>query len=57
MFRFDARQLTSNVHLTIYFVRLFIEQAVIWGIYFALKRTLLNSPRRKLTQTKLRIGT
>ena len=38
----DARRMTGGVHFSIDFVRLFIELAVIWGIYFALKRTVLK---------------
>ena len=42
MFGADARRFTGTVHVSIDFVRLVVELAVIWGIYFALKRTVLK---------------
>ncbi len=38
----DARRMAGGMHFSIDFVRLLIELAAIWGIYFALRRTVLK---------------
>ncbi len=42
MFGTDAHRFTDPIHFSIDFVRLFVELALIWGVYIALKRTVLK---------------
>ena len=42
MFGTDAHRFTGAIHFSIDFVRLFIELAMIWGIYLVLKKTVLK---------------
>ena len=42
MFGANASRLAGDVHFSIDFARMFVELALIWGIYILLKRTVLK---------------